>query len=146
VLIDLMITPAYAQSAPAGPFGDVMAFLPMIAIFVVFHIRLTGIIVFRFRLCFLGHLSISIRVIVFRFRLCFLGHLSISIRVISFLSRLLSISVFIQTECRTRRGLIACKRIFHLNIFVCDIRFTVIKKRREIILFHWLALCFLSRQ
>jgi preprotein translocase subunit YajC len=41
VLIDLMITPAYAQSAPAAPFGsDLMAFLPMIAIFVVFYFLL----------------------------------------------------------------------------------------------------------
>jgi len=42
VLIDLMITTAYAQSAPAAaPFGsDLMAFLPMIAIFVVFYFLL----------------------------------------------------------------------------------------------------------
>ena len=41
MLIDLMITPAYAQAAPAGPFGsDLMAFLPMIAIFVVFYFLL----------------------------------------------------------------------------------------------------------
>jgi preprotein translocase subunit YajC len=41
VLIDLMITPAYAQAAPAGPFGgDLMAFLPMVAIFVVFYFLL----------------------------------------------------------------------------------------------------------
>ena len=41
MLIDLVITPAYAQSAPAGAFGsDLMAFLPMIAIFVVFYFLL----------------------------------------------------------------------------------------------------------
>ena len=41
MLIDLWITPAYAQSAPAGPFGgDLVAFLPMIAIFVVFYFLL----------------------------------------------------------------------------------------------------------
>ena len=42
MLIDLMIAPAYAQSAPAAaPFGsDLMAFLPMIAIFVVFYFLL----------------------------------------------------------------------------------------------------------
>lgn len=39
--IDLMITPAYAQSAPTAAFGgDLMAFLPMIAIFVVFYFLL----------------------------------------------------------------------------------------------------------
>lgn len=39
--IDLLITPAYAQSAPASPFGgDLMAFLPMVAIFVVFYFLL----------------------------------------------------------------------------------------------------------
>ena len=39
MLIDFLIAPAYAQSAPAAaPFGsDLMAFLPMIAIFVVFY-------------------------------------------------------------------------------------------------------------
>jgi preprotein translocase subunit YajC len=41
VLIDFLITPAYAQSAPASPFGgDLMAFLPMVAIFVVFYFLL----------------------------------------------------------------------------------------------------------
>jgi preprotein translocase subunit YajC len=41
VLIDLMITPAYAQSAPGSMFGgDLMAFLPMVAIFVVFYFLL----------------------------------------------------------------------------------------------------------
>jgi preprotein translocase subunit YajC len=41
VLIDLMIAPAYAQSAPSGLFGgDLMAFLPMVAIFVVFYFLL----------------------------------------------------------------------------------------------------------
>ena len=42
VLIDLMIAPAFAQSArAAAPFGsDLMAFLPMIAIFVVFYFLL----------------------------------------------------------------------------------------------------------
>ena len=41
MLIDLLITPAHAQTAPASPFGtDVMAFLPMIAIFVVFYFLL----------------------------------------------------------------------------------------------------------
>jgi preprotein translocase subunit YajC len=43
VLIDLLIADAHAQSAPAAssPFGgDLMAFLPMIAIFVVFYFLL----------------------------------------------------------------------------------------------------------
>jgi preprotein translocase subunit YajC len=42
VLLDSMITPAYAQGAPAaGPGGaDLMTFLPMIAIFVVFYFLL----------------------------------------------------------------------------------------------------------
>jgi preprotein translocase subunit YajC len=41
VLLDLLITPAYAQAAPAGLFGgDLMAFLPMVAIFVVFYFLL----------------------------------------------------------------------------------------------------------
>ena len=38
----MLISPAYAQAAaPAGPFGgDLMAFLPMVAIFVVFYFLL----------------------------------------------------------------------------------------------------------
>ena len=41
MLIDLLIAPAHAQSAPAAPFGsDLMAFLPMVAIFVVFYFLL----------------------------------------------------------------------------------------------------------
>jgi preprotein translocase subunit YajC len=41
VLIDLVITSAHAQSAPASLFGgDLMAFLPMVAIFVVFYFLL----------------------------------------------------------------------------------------------------------
>ena len=41
MLLDLMITPAYAQSAPGSMFGgDLMAFLPMVAIFVVFYFLL----------------------------------------------------------------------------------------------------------
>src|SRR6202008_805380 len=41
VLIVLVITSAHAQSAPAGPFGgDLMAFLRMVAIFVVFYFLL----------------------------------------------------------------------------------------------------------
>ena len=41
MLIDHLIAPAYAQSAPAAPFGsDLMAFLPMVAIFVVFYFLL----------------------------------------------------------------------------------------------------------
>ena len=40
-MIDLLITSAHAQSAPASPFGgDLMTFLPMIAIFVVFYFLL----------------------------------------------------------------------------------------------------------
>jgi preprotein translocase subunit YajC len=34
------ISPAFAQGAPATPGGDFMAFLPMIAIFVVFYFLL----------------------------------------------------------------------------------------------------------
>jgi preprotein translocase subunit YajC len=37
---DLLISPAYAQAAPSAPGGDLMAFLPMIAIFVVFYFLL----------------------------------------------------------------------------------------------------------
>jgi len=41
VLPELLITSAHAQSAPAStPGGDLMAFLPMIAIFVVFYFLL----------------------------------------------------------------------------------------------------------
>jgi len=41
VLIDLVITPAYAQAAPGVPFGgDLMQFLPFVAIFVVFYFLL----------------------------------------------------------------------------------------------------------
>jgi preprotein translocase subunit YajC len=42
VLLDLLIAPAYAQAAaPApGPGGDLMAFLPMVLIFVVFYFLL----------------------------------------------------------------------------------------------------------
>ncbi len=42
MLPDFPITPAYAQAAPApaGPAGDLMTFLPMIAIFVVFYFLL----------------------------------------------------------------------------------------------------------
>ena len=41
MLIDLLITSAHAQAAPASPFGsDLMAFLPMVAIFVVFYFLL----------------------------------------------------------------------------------------------------------
>ena len=42
MLLDLLIAPAYAQAAaPApGPGGDLMAFLPMVLIFVVFYFLL----------------------------------------------------------------------------------------------------------
>ncbi len=41
MLLDFLITPAYAQAAPStGPAGDLMTFLPMIAIFVVFYFLL----------------------------------------------------------------------------------------------------------
>jgi preprotein translocase subunit YajC len=42
VLIDLLITSAHAQSAPGGSLfgGDLMAFLPMVAIFIVFYFLL----------------------------------------------------------------------------------------------------------
>ena len=37
----MLISPAYAQGAASGPFGgDLMAFLPMVAIFVVFYFLL----------------------------------------------------------------------------------------------------------
>jgi preprotein translocase subunit YajC len=42
VLLDFVITPALAQGAPATGFGsdNIMAFLPMVAIFVVFYFLL----------------------------------------------------------------------------------------------------------
>jgi preprotein translocase subunit YajC len=41
VLQDFLISPAYAQAAPSGLFGnDFVSFLPMIAIFVVFYFLL----------------------------------------------------------------------------------------------------------
>jgi preprotein translocase subunit YajC len=41
VPLDFLITPAYAQSAPSGLFGgDLISFLPMVAIFVVFYFLL----------------------------------------------------------------------------------------------------------
>jgi preprotein translocase subunit YajC len=41
VLLNSLITPAYAQAAPAaGPGADLMTFLPIIAIFVVFYFLL----------------------------------------------------------------------------------------------------------
>ncbi len=40
MLADIMISPAYAQAAPSLPGGDLMAFLPMVAIFVVFYFLL----------------------------------------------------------------------------------------------------------
>ena len=41
MLQDFLISPAYAQAAPSGPFGgDLLSFLPMIAIFVVFYFLL----------------------------------------------------------------------------------------------------------
>ncbi len=41
MLQDFLITPAYAQAAPGGFFGgDLVSFLPMIAIFVVFYFLL----------------------------------------------------------------------------------------------------------
>jgi preprotein translocase subunit YajC len=40
MLAPVLIPPAYAQAAPSTPGGDLMAFLPMIAIFVVFYFLL----------------------------------------------------------------------------------------------------------
>ena len=40
MLADFFISPAYAQAAPSAPGGDLMAFLPMVAIFVVFYFLL----------------------------------------------------------------------------------------------------------
>jgi len=40
MLADILIPPAYAQAAPSVPGGDLMAFLPMVAIFVVFYFLL----------------------------------------------------------------------------------------------------------
>lgn len=41
MLQDFLISPAYAQAAPSGLFGnDFVSFLPMIAIFVVFYFLL----------------------------------------------------------------------------------------------------------
>ena len=37
MLADLVISPAYAQTAPSAPGGDLMAFLPMVAILVVLY-------------------------------------------------------------------------------------------------------------
>ena len=39
-LLQGLVSPAYAQAAPTSPGGDFMAFLPMIAIFVVFYFLL----------------------------------------------------------------------------------------------------------
>ena len=39
-LLPSLISPAYAQASPATPGGDFMAFLPMVAIFVVFYFLL----------------------------------------------------------------------------------------------------------
>lgn len=36
----MLISPAYAQAAGSSPGGDLMAFLPMVAIFVVFYFLL----------------------------------------------------------------------------------------------------------
>jgi preprotein translocase subunit YajC len=36
----VLISPAYAQAAASSPGGDLMAFLPMVAIFVVFYFLL----------------------------------------------------------------------------------------------------------
>jgi preprotein translocase subunit YajC len=40
MLADILISPAHAQAAPSTPGGDLMAFLPMVAIFVVFYFLL----------------------------------------------------------------------------------------------------------
>ena len=40
MLFEHVITPAYAQGAPASPFGDYTSFLMMIAIFAVFYFLL----------------------------------------------------------------------------------------------------------
>jgi preprotein translocase subunit YajC len=40
MLADFVISPAYAQAAPSAPGSDLMAFLPMVAIFVVFYFLL----------------------------------------------------------------------------------------------------------
>ena len=40
LLADLVISPAYAQGAPAAPGGDLLQFLPIVAIFVVFYFLL----------------------------------------------------------------------------------------------------------
>ncbi len=40
MLAELIISPAYAQAAPTPFGGDLMAFLPMVAIFVVFYFLL----------------------------------------------------------------------------------------------------------
>ena len=41
MLIDFLITPAYAQSAPASPFGgDLMNFMPLVLMAVVFYFLL----------------------------------------------------------------------------------------------------------
>ena len=41
MLQDFLISPAYAQAAPAGPFGgDLVSFLPMLAIVAVFYFLL----------------------------------------------------------------------------------------------------------
>ena len=39
-MLSSFISPAYAQAAPTSPAGDVMTFLPMIGIFVVFYFLL----------------------------------------------------------------------------------------------------------
>ena len=40
MLLDFLISPAYAQSAPSFLSGDLVSFLPMVAIFVVFYFLL----------------------------------------------------------------------------------------------------------